>query len=320
MKEKILDLLRKKNNGYVSGEEISVKLNVSRMAVSKTVKKLKEEGYDISAVTHKGYRLVSRPDKPFGHEIKIGLGTRSLGRKDIFYYESVGSTNDEAYSVAEKGAPEGTVVISESQTRGKGRMGRKWESPTGGGVYMSVVLRPDVPIDQVPTITLVAALSVVNAIKKVSGITAGIKWPNDIMYNDKKLCGILTEIKAQPDKVDFLIVGIGINVNSKIKDLPDVATSIKEGTGKAVDRVLLVKSILSELENDYEIFQKKGFGALRDECKKFSLVLNKSVKITVHHKVTTGTAVDIDEKGALIVEDDRGKAQRVFSGDVVLAH
>ena len=316
--EKILEVFRKNAGNYVSGEDISRALKISRAYVWKYITKLRDDGYEIDAVPHLGYRLRSAPDKLYPVEIKLGLNTKVIGQKEIFHYDAIGSTNEKAYELAESGVPEGTIVAAEEQSRGKGRMGRVWASPRGGGIYVSLVLRPDVEMDEIPTITLIAASSIARAIKKVSGVDAGVKWPNDLFVNGKKVSGILTEIKAQPDNVDFLVLGIGINVNTPAGKLPHTATSLKTETSSPWDRVELLRVTLEEIEKDYEEFKKNGFPALRDECKKRSILLGRKVEISEHKKVIKGTVSDIDEKGVLIVEDAKGGLKRVFAGDVVL--
>jgi len=318
VKKEIIGFFRKNTGSFVSGEEMSVSLGFSRACAWKYIKKLREEGYVIEAAPRRGYRLCSVPDKLHGYDIACGLGTRTIGKGPCYYHESIGSTNDRAYELAEAGAPEGTLVIAETQTRGKGRMGRKWVSPKKGGIYMSVVLRPDIEMDVIPTITLIAAASIVRSIKETCKLEAGIKWPNDILVNGKKVCGILTEMKAQPDRIDFVVLGIGMNVNTSAGKLPADGTSLKAESFIHLDRVRFARRMLEEFEDDYLRFKSGGFSSLRGECKVLSLVLGKRVKIEQHHRLVEGTALDIDEKGALIVRGDDGAVHRIFSGDVVL--
>jgi BirA family biotin operon repressor/biotin-[acetyl-CoA-carboxylase] ligase len=317
LKEKILEYFRKSHDKYVSGEDISKALDVSRAYVWKNIDRLREDGYLIDAVPNLGYRLTFAPDKLNVYAVKSELKTKIMGRK-VFHFDATTSTNDKAYELAESGEPEGTVVIAESQSHGRGRVGRKWVSPGGGGIYMSVILRPDLEADEIPAITLVAAASVVKTLIRLTGADAKIKWPNDVMINEKKVCGILTEMKAQPDRVDFLVLGIGINVNTPQDKLPDTATSVKSELKKALNRAELVRGFLGQFEKDYILFTKIGFSSLRDECKEFSVVIGRKVKITEHHRTVKGTVLDIDDKGALIVRDEEGKRSRIFSGDVVL--
>ncbi|MGB2600057.1 MAG: biotin--[acetyl-CoA-carboxylase] ligase [Candidatus Omnitrophota bacterium] len=315
-KKKILDIFYKNAGNFVSGEDISKKLEVSRASVWKYITKLREDGYSVDAVPHLGYRITSAPDKLFGYEIDYNLNTKTIGKKGIYHYESVGSTNIRAYELAEKGEPEGTIVVAESQTHGKGRVGREWVSPKSGGAYMSLILRPDLETDEIPAVTLIAAISAAKAISGLCELDVKIKWPNDIIINGKKAGGILTEIKAQPDRVDFLILGIGINVNTAREKLPRVGTSLKEECRHSVSRTGLVRRFLEIFEKDYATLKREGFVSLRDECKAVSSVLGKHVKVTEHHKIVEGRAVDIDEKGALILKLDDGSRRRVFSGDV----
>ncbi|MFH1395734.1 MAG: biotin--[acetyl-CoA-carboxylase] ligase [Candidatus Omnitrophota bacterium] len=316
IKRKILKFFFENAEAYVSGEDISDSLGFSRANSWKYINKLRNDGYEIEAVPHLGYKLKSKPDKLYAYEISLGLKTAIIGKNNVFHYDSISSTNDKAYELAEKGEPEGSLVIAESQTCGKGRLGRKWVSPDGKGIYFSLILRPDMEIDRIPVITLVTAISVHRTIKKMCGITAGIKWPNDILINGRKVCGILTEMKAQPDMVDFLIVGVGLNINAEKKQIPAEAVSLKDESGRHINRTDFLKCLLEEIEKDYIKIKREGFYALRDECKKLSTVIDKQIKIREHHRLTEGTAVDIDERGALVVRTKKGELKRVFSGDV----
>ncbi len=264
-KRQILRFFYERKNKYVSGEEISASLGFSRASLWKHINKLRLDGYLIEAVPHLGYTLKAAPDKMYGYDVGIGLGTDIIGKQKIWHYESLESTNNTAYELAEKGEPEGTLVVAETQTLGKGRLGRKWISPKNGGIYFSLILRPEMESDKVPVITLVAAVSVQKAIKKVCGISAGIKWPNDILIGGKKVCGILTELKAQPDMVDFLILGVGINVNTEIKKLPPEATSLKNESSRSVSRIKLMRRVLTEMEKDYQKMKNEGFMPIREE-------------------------------------------------------
>ncbi len=318
IKKEIISFFRKSAGSFVSGEEISGALGFSRASVWKYINKLREEGYHIEAVPHLGYRLKSSPDRVYSYDISSGLNTVKIGKQFIDYYDNIGSTNDRAYQLAEGGEPEGTIVIAESQTRGKGRMGRKWTSPKASGIYMSIILRPDVETDEIPALTIIAAVAIIRAIKKACGVDTRMKWPNDILIEDKKVCGILTEIKAQPDAVEFLVLGIGVNVNTPRGKLPPEGTSLKIECGYHVSRPDLVRNMLSELESYYLKFNKEGFSALRDECMEYSLTLGKRVKVVEHHRSIEGVATGMDAKGALMVKTDDGEIKRVFSGDVAV--
>ena len=316
----ILDLFRKNNNAYLSGEEISRSLGMTRQALWKHIEKLRDMGYSIEAVPHLGYKLLSVPDKIVVSEVKWNLKTKVIG-KYIHYFESVGSTNNIAYEMAEEGAQEGTVVIANEQTKGKGRLGRVWDSPADTGVYLSCILRPDIAPNEVPEITLVTAVSVVKAIRKFSGVQALIKWPNDILISDKKSGGILTELKAETDKINFVILGIGININTVTSELPGGATSVKKETKSSADlsRVEFIKILLTELENEYAKFRENGFSSIRNDWKSLSCTLERYVSVaTGAKKKFYGKAIDVDEKGALIVRSDSGEERTFLSGDVTL--
>lgn len=318
--DRILELFRKNKDAFLSGEEVSRSLGISRQALWKHIEKLRETGYVIEAVPHLGYKLMQVPDKILVPEIRWNLKTNLIG-KEIHFYESVGSTNDIAYELAEENAPEGTVVIANEQTKGKGRLGRTWVSPSKGGIYLSSILRPDILPNEVSKITLVAAVSAVTAIRKFSGLDALIRWPNDILVSDRKAGGILTELKAEMDRVNFVILGIGINVNTPKKELPEGGTSLKEESKSSTDfsRVELVKALLRALEKEYIKFKEDGFSAIRNELKSYSCTLGRYVSVTASGKRKFhGKAVNIDKNGALVVRLDSGKEETFLSGDVTL--
>jgi len=314
--EKILSVFRERQGEYVSGEELSDLLDVSRASIWKHIEKLRQEGYKIDAVPHHGYMFVSAPDKLLAQEVSWGIKTRYMGKK-VFSYDVADSTNEIAYDLAKKGAPEGSVVVAEGQRRGKGRMGRSWISPKGG-IYLSAILRPNLFPNDIPKITLMCAISVCTAIRDCSGLDAKIRWPNDILVEGKKICGILTEMKAEQDRIDFIIVGIGINVNTPASALPKVGTSIKEEVGKKFSRIELTRKLLESLEVHYEGFKKDGFAATRQHWRDLSATLGRRVKADLNHKKIEGQAQDIDEDGALLIRLDNGFIERLLSGDVIL--
>ena len=315
--EAILQIFKDKTDGYVSGEDLSAELKVSRAAIWKHIEKLRSDGYGIDAVPHLGYRLVSIPDRMLTFELQWGLATKTIGKK-IFCYKSIESTNNMAYKSAEDGVAEGAVIVAEHQTKGKGRLGRSWISPGRVGVYLSCILRPDILPVEVPKITLVSAVACAKAIREVTGLKALIKWPNDILIDHKKVCGILTEIKAEQDRVNFVIVGIGINANTSKKDLPAEATSLKEQLGEKVSRIKLTQALLVELENYYTLFNKKGFAPIIDDWHNFSGILGARVSVACHNRRIEGQVQDIDKDGALIIRLDTGLQERVLAGDVTL--
>lgn len=316
--DKILHIFKKYGDAYVSGEEISKELGVSRTSIWKHIETLRSLGYEIDASPHLGYKLAGRPDRLIPEEIKNDLRTKSLGR-NILTYAALDSTNDTAYKLAENGAKEGTVVIAEKQKKGKGRQGRTWVSPKGG-IYLSCVIKPDIEPREVSKITLVSALAVSTAIREIANIPAMIKWPNDITINGKKVCGILTEMKAEQDNVDFLIVGIGVNVSTPASLLPKGATSISEESGDVISKVELAKAILEKMEYYMALLKKEGFKAIRDEWRDLSETLGRHVKVHCHEGNIEGQALDLDNDGALVVRLDSGFHKRILSGDVINAH
>lgn len=318
MEESILRIFGRHKDSYISGEDISEELGVSRASIWKHIEVLRELGYDIEASPHLGYRLISRPDKLIPEELKDNLKTKVLGKK-ILAYKSLDSTNETAYQLAEKGEKEGAVVIAESQKRGKGRQGRHWTSPKGG-IYLSCILRPEIEPKEVAKITLVTAVAVCASIREIANVPAMIKWPNDIIIKKKKACGILTEMKAEQDEVEFVIVGIGVNVDMPTNLLPKGATSLAKEADERVSKVALTKKILENLEHYIAIFRKEGFNKIRNEWRNFSTTLGQQVRIHCHNERIEGQALDVDKDGALVVRLDSGLQRRILSGDVVIAH
>lgn len=309
LKGKILDLL-KNADGYISGEKISEQTGISRAAVWKHIKSLKQAGYEIKSVTNKGYCLVASPDLITVDEITIGLDTEFIGRK-LFIYDETDSTNERAKACsAEK---EGSVFIAEIQNHGKGTRGRGWVSPKGTGIWHSILLKPDIPPLEAAQITLVAGIAVCEAV----GLNSKIKWPNDIVIGDKKICGILTEMSSEKNMINYIVCGIGINVNTE--SFPDEiahrATSMYIESGKTYARNELIARVLNVFEYYYKKFLDGGLGAILDEYKKHCVTIGRKVSVNFKKETVTGTAVDVDETGALVVETDNGIIH-VTSGEV----
>lgn len=319
--EKILNILRNSRSDYVSGEDLCKTSGISRAAIWKHIEKLRGEGYEIEASPHLGYKLVSVPDSLIPSEIRWGLETKIFA-KEVISYKKVDSTNTIAYELAEKGLREGSVILAEEQARGRGRQGRTWISPSKGGIYMSSILRPAIAPNAIPQITLFAAVAVAKAIRHLTGLNAMIKWPNDILVNNKKVCGILTEMKAEQDKVDFIVLGIGVNVNTPIRQLPRGASSLKEemGAGKEEDisRLELTRKILENLESYYFILKREGFKPIMEEWKHCSAMLGSRVRVVLQNRTFEGQAHNIDEDGALVVRLESGVLERVSSGDIIM--
>ncbi len=315
MLEKILDFLKKKQN-YVSGDQIAGRLGISRQALWKHIQELKELGYDIVAVPHLGYRLISLPDRLFAHEVSSHLATEFVGKR-IFYFDTVSSTMDIAMKLGLQGLPEGTVVLAEAQTKGRGRLGRDWFSPKYKGIYLSLILRPKILPNQATILTLLAAVSICEAIKEIVGLDVQIKWPNDILIHNKKLGGILTEINAEMDQVRFVVIGIGINVNNDKKTLVLGATSLKEQREENPSRIELVQRILRNIEKNYFNFQEKGSKFVIEKWRDYNITLGRRIKVFYHKEHIEGEATDIDTDGSLLLRKDNGIIQKVTAGDVV---
>ena len=319
MDDKILQLLRESPSAFLSGEEISRRLKVSRTAVWKRMKRLRRLGYEIEASTRSGYRLIQSPDLLTPSEIRPFLKTKWMG-KTIHHFHTLDSTNSKAYQLALDGAEEGEVVISESQEKGRGRLGRQWFSPPFLNLYLSVILRPKIPPHQASLITLMAAVATADAIQKFSGLLPLIKWPNDILLRDRKIAGLLNEIHSEMDRIHFVILGIGVNLNLDermfSKEIRAEATSLKIEMGQAISRKIFLQTLLQELEKWYTIFMKEGSALILKAWRDRAHIKGRRVKVTSFGKALTGVAVDIDSDGALILETAGGKRERVVAGDI----
>lgn len=296
-------------------------LGISRTAVWKRVNRLREQGYRIDSAPSAGYRLVSIPDKLLPGEIQNGLKGRFFGRK-IHYLEKVDSTSRLAAEMAREGAPEGTLVVADSQAGGKGRLGRTWISPGDCNLYFSVILRPRILPQGIPQITLMASVSLCESLRRDTSAPVRIKWPNDLWVGTKKVGGILTEMSGDMDRVSHVILGIGINVNMSAGALPaelrEKATSLCLETGKTHDRVALLRGILTALENDYGIFCEQGFRPFQLRWKEASMTLGRSVRVRMPHKEISGLAVDLGPEGYLRVRSGNGMVEEVVCGDVTM--
>jgi len=315
----LLLLLLSKKSSYVSGEEISEKFGVSRTAVWKQVNHLRKLGYEIDSVPRVGYCLKRSPDLLLPEEIIQNSRLEFLARK-IYYYPSIGSTNDEAKKLAQNRAPHGTLVIAEEQTGGKGRLGRTWISPPREGIWLSIILRPSLEPYEAPRITMTCAVAAAKAIRKVAGIDCRIKWPNDLLVEGKKVAGILTEMSADMDSINFVVTGIGINVNNTDfpAEIKETATSLKLASGKNVDRLKILTEFLSQFEGFYRDLENGDFEKILGEWRELSCNLGKRVRIIGRNSELEGIALDVDSDGALLVKTDGGTVERVLSGDVSL--
>ena len=317
--EMVLEFLAEAADDFVSGEAISGKLGLSRAAVWKHVNALRGQGYRIEAVPARGYRLIAIPDRLGTLEIGPLLNTHDLGQT-LHCSEELPSTNDRARELADAGAVHGEVVIAECQTAGRGRRGRAWSSPAGKNLYLSVILRPALPPQRAPELTLVASVAACDACRK-AGVDAGIKWPNDLLVDGRKVAGILTELSAEADAVHWVILGIGVNLNAAPGDFPAelhaVATSLSIERGQPVPRALFAAALLSELEQWLDLHAAEGFGPIRDAWRERSVTLGREVRVDGDGGEIAGVAEDIDDSGALLVRGAGGLV-RIVAGDVRL--
>lgn len=316
MRAKILTALRE-NDGFVSGQNLCKVLGVSRTAVWKGINKLKEEGYSIEAIPNKGYRLLEAPDILSEIELRSIRKTK-WAAKEIRYYDSTDSTNTQAKRLAEEGCGHGTLVVAGTQDAGKGRRGRNWESPPGEGIFMTMLLKPEFSPKCAPMLTLVTALAVTKALQEFFQIPAQIKWPNDIVLKGKKICGILTEMSAEMEYINYVVIGIGVNVmNQRIpEDIRDKATSIFLETGKKIHRSSLVEAVWEEFEEYYDKFMEtKDLSGMYKEYNQYLVNMHQQVKVLDPKKPFEGKAMGITENGELIV--DTWEARRLVSGGEV---
>ena len=319
-KSDILALLRNSRD-YVSGQQLCDQFGVSRTAVWKAVNQLKEEGYRIEAVSRKGYRLLESPDVLSRSEILSRLETKWAGQR-LFYLDETGSTNIDAKRYAEEGEPHGTTVVAEKQNAGRGRRGKYWESPPGSAIYMTIMLKPDFEPDKASMLTLVMALSVAQAITEATGLKAGIKWPNDVVVNKKKVCGILTELDAEMDYIRHVVIGVGINVNNAApeefpEEIRQTATSLRIESGTGFSRAELLRHVLERFEENYDTFVTTlDLRLLIEAYSQYLLNLNAEVNVLDPKGSYTGIARGISTTGELLVEKENGEMKTVYAGEV----
>lgn len=317
MKTQILKMLRE-TEGYVSGQELCNKFGVSRTAIWKVINQLKEQGYVIDSVQNKGYHITEAPDVMTEEELQSCRKTKWAGQ-EIAYFDEIDSTNIKAKELAEQGYPNGTLVVADQQVSGRGRRGRSWESPSGTGIFMTLMLKPEINPNNASMLTLVAALAVAKAIKEVTGLDAQIKWPNDIVINGKKICGILTEMSAQFDYINHIVIGIGINVHNEVfsEEIAHMASSLlRESQGKKFRRAEIIEKILEYFEEYYEIYlETEDLTALTGEYNKILVNMNKSVRVLDPKDEFEGKAMGITAKGELIVDTWESR-KLVSSGEV----
>jgi BirA family transcriptional regulator, biotin operon repressor / biotin---[acetyl-CoA-carboxylase] ligase len=311
----VLAFLAEAGDAPVSGETIADKLGLTPAEVFRSVNALREQGYRVESAH--GYRLAAIPDRLTALELGPLLNTHDLGRV-IHAADAIASTSDRARELAAEGADHGEVVIAETQTAGRGRRGRGWVSLPGRNLYLSVVLRPDLPPARAPELTIVAAVAVCDAIRQ-AGVAAGIKWPNDVFASGRKVAGVLTELAADAERVSWVVVGVGVKVDVRGEDFPeelrDTATSLLVERGEPAPRALFAAALLTSLETWLDRHAEEGFGPIRDAWRERSVTLGQAVRVRADGRDLTGRAEDIDADGALLVRTASG-LERVLVGDV----
>lgn len=318
---KILSALRANPDG-MSGAQLAGQLSISRTAIWARIEELRQVGFDIEASPHFGYRLVGEPDALLADDLLARLGrVRAIGR-DIRVFEQTTSTNDVIEKLARDGVKEGVVVFAESQTKGRGRLGRKWMSPTRKGLWFSILLRPNLRPQETTQLTVASATALRRAIKTVSGLSAEIKWPNDLLIGGKKVVGILTEMSAEVDRVRHIILGIGVDVNQDANEFPaelrSLATSLKIAAGEKISRAELATEILRELDLDYARICAGKFPQLADEWEAGCATIGKNVAVQMGSRLIRGRAEALDDDGALLVRTEHGHLERIIGGDVTI--
>ena len=317
-REQVLALLRAEEGAFLSGEQLSERLGLSRTAVWKAVKSLRQEGYEVEARTGMGYRLVSAPNVLTEAEIRSYL---KAGR-GLHCFDTIDSTNTYARQIALEGAADGTAIVADCQTAGRGRMGRSFQSPRGKGIYLSVLFRPDLPPERLMSVTALAGLAVCDAVERLCGVRPGLKWPNDPVLGRKKLCGVLTEmaLEGETGRVQHLVVGIGLNVLHTQEDFQDevaeIATSLQMELGRPVSRPQLTALLLEELDRVYEALRSGDLTAYLAAYRRDCVNLGKTVQLIGTACRETVTAVDVDESFGLVVRTPEGEEKVVRSGEV----
>lgn len=315
----LISLLLEQKEDYVSGEKISEKLGISRTAVWKAIKKLEAIGYEFEAVTKLGYRLKFIPESLDFMELQERLSKHRFGHQ-IHYYNEVESTQIVAKQLAEDGATEGTVVLAEQQNNGKGRLGRHWHSPAGKGVWMSIVLKPTIPIQLAPQLTLLTAVALCKAIRKLTSLDVGIKWPNDLLINGLKISGILLESTAEDQMLKYVIAGIGIDVNLSEEDydesLKERATSLRIQSGKVLSRSELIYVFLTEWEQLMELYEREGFDPIAQQWESLAISFGKKVQLTTPQGQFIGIPLKLTSSGSIVVQLEDGTEKEIYSADM----
>jgi len=318
-KKQILKTLHQNEGEFVLSDHLASEVGISKIQLADEIQELEEDGYEIDSSTENGYRLLKTPNRLLPYEIQLDLSTSYIGQ-EIHYYPEVDSTNEVAKRLAQEGAPEGTIVIAESQRSGRGRRGKKWLSPSGG-VWMTIILRPDIPPSKAPQLTLVTGVAVAETMDQECRLDVGIKWPNDILIGEKKVCGILTEASANPHGLEYVVVGIGIDLNVDVDNFPPElrkgATSLKQELEKEISGVKLVQQFLYNFETLYNDFKTGKFPEILTKWRRLSKTIGTYVEVHKKGGIVRGEAVGVNREGVLILETDDGNLRKIISGECI---
>jgi BirA family biotin operon repressor/biotin-[acetyl-CoA-carboxylase] ligase len=318
-RESILALFNQTPDGFVSGERISIELGISRTAVWKHIRNLRQSGYQIVAVPSRGYQLQLAPDVLLPEAIQAGLSCRRIGTQ-VRYFDETDSTNLQACRLGDEGQAEGLVVIADRQTSGKGRMGRQWESPGGVNLYASILLRPPIPPFETPRLTFLSAIAVCRAIARCCALQPTVKWPNDILLNGAKVAGLLNEMSSEPDQVHYVVLGIGVNLNMRPEQFPEAllypATSLAIATGQPVSRLEFTRLLLQEIDDLYQIYLEQGSEPILKAWTELCDMTGKKLQVDCNQQQIEGVMLGLAEDGALMVRTATGKIEHVYAGDV----
>lgn len=318
----LLNVLKQNREKWVSGEELARQLSMTRSAIWKNIGILKDEGYEIESLPRLGYRLLSIPDLLLAREIRYGLGTAVFGKREIFRYENTDSTNIRAMELAARGAVEGTLVIAEEQSHGRGRLDRLWFSPGRENIYLSFIVRPSLSPTEASRMALLAVVAAAEAVIGATGLAACAKWPNDVLVGGRKIASVLLEMAMEMDAIEYMVVGLGINVNSPAErfppDIREKATSILAETGRQFPRVFLLCRFLELFEKGYNELRESGFQPVVNRWKALTNMTGKKATVKTINGSYKGVITDMDGDGFLILRDEKGLERRLFSGDITI--
>ncbi|WP_010650623.1 biotin--[acetyl-CoA-carboxylase] ligase [Oceanobacillus massiliensis] len=318
-RDRLITLLAENEDRFISGQALSDSLHISRNAVWKHMKDLEKDGYQIEARPRKGYRITAYPETMSSNTIKWGLDTKWIA-KTIIHKEKTGSTQTLAHQAALENAPHGTIVIADEQTEGRGRMNRTWHSNKGKGIWLSILLRPEMLPNDASKLTLLAATVLADVLESTVQTRAHIKWPNDILLNQKKIAGILTEMQAEQDRIQYILIGIGLNVNHSKEDLQEdiqsKATSLKIETGQDWPITHLIQELLKSFEKSFDAYMKSGFAPVKEKWESYGFKIGQPIQIKTFKDEWESTFLGISEEGALLTESRTGEAIKLYSAEI----